>query len=50
MEETIIFKDNTFGLRTLYETGRITKKKIDGAHLDFRENHIKEIFIPALLY
>jgi hypothetical protein len=37
MEETIIYQENTFGLRTLDETGRITKKKIDGAHLDFTE-------------
>jgi hypothetical protein len=50
MEETLIFKENTFGLRTLAETGRITKHQIDGAHLDFREHHVKEVFIPGLLY
>jgi len=33
MEETRIYKENTFGLRTLSEEGRIEKQEIDGVHL-----------------
>ena len=33
MEETRIFKENTFGLKTLFDQSRIEKKEIDGVHL-----------------
>lgn len=33
MEETTIFKENLFGLKTLAEEKRIEKKEIDGVHL-----------------
>lgn len=50
MYETQIYKDNSFGLKTLDETGRITKKEIGGAHLDWKDDDIKNIFVPALKY
>ena len=49
MEQTKIYQDNTFGLRTLHESGRIDRQVIDGVHLMFRDDHIKEMFVPALL-
>lgn len=33
MEETQLFKENTFGLKTLAEQSRLIKKEIDGFHL-----------------
>ena len=50
MHETQIYIDNTFGLKTLDETGRITKKSIEGAHLDWKDDDIKNIFVPGLLF
>lgn len=35
MEETKIYKQNTFGLRTLDEEGRLFKEQIDGEHLEY---------------
>jgi len=49
MEETRIYKENTFGLKTLSDEGRIEKKEIDGVHLQFRDDHIEELFVPPLL-
>lgn len=49
MEQTKIYQANTFGLKTLHETGRIERQVIDGVHLMFRNDHIQEIFVPALL-
>lgn len=49
MEETDIYINNRFGLRHLDEQGRIEKKEIEGYHLHFRDEHIKEIFAVALL-
>lgn len=49
MTETRIYRENTFGLKTLYEQGRIEWKEIDGVHLMFRNDHIKDMFVPALL-
>ena len=40
MEKTRIYKDNLFGLKTLDETGRISKHVIEGAHLQFLSEHI----------
>jgi hypothetical protein len=33
MEETKVFEQNTFGLKTLYNEGRIGRDTIDGWHL-----------------
>jgi len=33
MEETAIYKDNTFGLKTLDDASRIQKVEIEGVHL-----------------
>jgi len=33
MEETQIFKENTFGLKTLRDQGRIFKDEVEGGHL-----------------
>jgi len=38
MEETRIFKENLFGLKTLNDEGRLEKKEIDGVHLQFRND------------
>jgi hypothetical protein len=40
MEETALFKDNLFGLKTLADQGRIEKKEIDGVHIEFNNKHI----------
>lgn len=32
-EETKLFKENTFGLKTLHDQGRIFKEEIEGGHL-----------------
>ena len=40
MEQTTIYQQNTFGLRTLNESGRIDRQVIDGVHLMFRNEHI----------
>lgn len=40
MEQTQIYKMNTFGLKTLHDTGRIQREVIDGVHLMFRDDHI----------
>ena len=49
MEETEIYKSNLFGLKTLDTEKRITKKEINGLHLQFDNDHIKEIFVEGLL-
>jgi hypothetical protein len=33
MEETTIYKENTFGLKTLHDQVRIFKHSVDGEHL-----------------
>jgi palmitoyl-protein thioesterase len=40
MEETRIFKENTFGLKTLYDQGRVFKGEIDGVHLEMSNDNI----------
>jgi len=40
MEKTQIYTDNTFGLKTLDETGRIQKELINGVHLQFTNDDI----------
>jgi len=35
MEETVIYKENLFGLKTLADEKRIDKKEIPGVHLQF---------------
>lgn len=38
MEETTIYTQNTFGLKTLNEQGRISRKEIEGLHLQFNND------------
>ena len=45
MEETKLYKENKFGLKTLNEQERIGREEIDGVHLMFRNDHIQDIFI-----
>lgn len=45
MRETRIFKENTFGLKTLADESRLEKYEIDGVHLQFRNDHIADIFV-----
>ena len=49
MEQTSIFKDDKFGLKSLADEGRIEKKEIEGVHLQYKDHHINEIFVPALI-
>ena len=49
MEETTIFKENKFGLKTLFDQKRLEKKEIDGVHLQFVNEHIQEVFVQGLL-
>jgi palmitoyl-protein thioesterase len=48
MEETRLYKENLFGLKTLDEEGRILRKEIDGLHLQFVNEHIQEVFVTGL--
>ena len=48
MEQTQIYVKNTFGLKTLDESGRLEKFVIDGVHLEFKQNHIQNIMVKAL--
>ena len=48
MEQTDIYKSNLFGLKTIDESGRLHKETIDGVHLEFKDNHIQDIFVKAL--
>ena len=48
MEKTAIYTQNLFGLQTLDETGRVFKHKIEGVHLEFKDEHIQGIFVEAL--
>jgi palmitoyl-protein thioesterase len=45
MEETKIYKENKFGLKTLNDQSRIAREEIDGVHLMFRNDHIQDIFV-----
>ena len=49
MEETYIYKENTFGLKTLHEQERIFKHSKDGEHLAYGPDYIQEIIVPALM-
>ena len=40
MEKTAIYQNNTFGLKTLNESGRIKRLIIEGVHLEFKDKHI----------
>lgn len=40
MEETAIYKENKFGLKTLNDQKRVVKVEIDGLHLQFVNEHI----------
>ena len=49
MEETQIYKDNTFGLRTLAEQQRIFKHQVEGEHLQYGPEYLQSTIVPALL-
>ena len=49
MEETTIYKDNTFGLKTLQEQVRIFKHSVDGEHLQYGPEYIQQTIVPALM-
>ena len=49
MEETEIYKNNLFGLKTLDNEFRLSRQEIDGLHLQFNNDHIKDIFVSGLM-
>ena len=49
MEDTKIFKENTFGLKTLFDQGRLFKGEIDGVHLEISNENIQKVLVPGLL-
>jgi len=48
MEETAIYRNNTFGLKTLDESGRLEKIAIAGVHLEFKPTDVSEGMVVAL--
>lgn len=49
MEDTDLYKQNKFGLKTINEQGRIFKHEIDGEHLEYGTDIIADVFVKALL-
>jgi palmitoyl-protein thioesterase len=49
MEETTLYKENTLGLKTLKESGRLTTLEWPGEHLQFTMEQIKDVIVPFLL-
>ena len=49
MEDTFIYKENTFGLKTLHEQERIFKHEKGGEHLDYGVDYIHETIVPSLM-
>lgn len=49
MEETKIYKDNTFGLKTLHRQERIFKHEVQGEHLQYGPEYLQNTIVPALL-
>lgn len=48
MEQAPIYSQNLFGLQSLDESGRVFKHRIEGVHLEFKDEHIQTIFVEAL--
>ena len=48
MEDQPIYLNDTFGLKTQNEAGKIKKVMIDGEHLQFTKADISNIFVPFL--
>jgi len=48
MENTRAYKEDLFGLRTLHQQGRIGRHEIDGEHLEYGTDVIRDIFVPVL--
>lgn len=49
LEESDFYKNDNIGLKTLNEAGKITFSKIEGDHLQFTTQYIKETVIPFLM-
>ena len=49
MEDQDVYKNDTFGLRTLNEAGKIQKAEIVGNHLQFTDEDVSKIFVPFLV-
>jgi palmitoyl-protein thioesterase len=46
--QTLFYKNDTFGLRTTDEQGKLKFVELDGNHLEFTSNDIKKHVIPFL--
>ena len=49
MEDTAIYQDNKFGLKTLHEQERIFKHSVEGEHLQYGPEYIQMTIVPALM-
>ena len=49
MEDQDIYKNDTFGLKTMNESGKIKVVTIDGDHLRFSKEDITNTFVPFLI-
>jgi len=49
MEDTRIYKEDLFGLKTLDKEGRVAKVEFQGWHLISTPNELREVMVPALL-
>ena len=48
MEQTTLYKEDTIGLRSLVEAGKVTFDSIVGDHLQFSMGYINDKVIPIL--
>ena len=48
MENQDVFTNDLFGLKTLYDAGKVEFVEINGDHLRFSDDDIYKYYIPAL--
>ena len=46
--DTDWFKQDKLGLKTLFDAGRLSFHRIDNKHLEYSDDHVKNIFLPFL--
>ena len=49
MEESVLYKNDTLGLKTLDESGRLFKLATDGDHLQFKEEWFLENIVSKFI-
>ena len=48
MKDQEIYKNDTFGLKSLDDLGKIYQLKINGTHLEFTDQILNTVFVPFI--